>query len=91
LPADVEATSYGPKLSALVGLLGSAFPLSFSKTQVLLDQLLGEEISCWTIVTIHRGLSAVLEHPMNQASAFARQQPVVYVDETGAPTGNADG
>ena len=46
LLADVEATSYGPKLSALVGLLGSAFPLSFSKTQVLHDQLLGEEISC---------------------------------------------
>jgi len=41
LPADVEATRYGPKLSALVGLLGSAFPLSFSKTQTLLDQLLG--------------------------------------------------
>jgi len=32
----------------------------------------------------------VLEQPMNQASAFARQQPVVYVDETGALTGNAD-
>ena len=99
LPADVEATSYGPKLSALVGLLGSAFPLSFSKTQVLLDQLLGVEISCGTIATIRRGLSAALEQPMNQAIAFARQQPVVYVVdevlraavETGAPTGNADG
>jgi hypothetical protein len=32
LPADVEATRYGPKLSALVGLLGSVFSLSFSKT-----------------------------------------------------------
>jgi transposase len=66
-------------------------PLSFSKTQVLLDQLLGVEISCGTIATIRRGLSAALEQPMNQAIAFARQQPVVYVDETGAPTGNADG
>ncbi len=28
---------------------------------------------------------------MNQAIAFARQQQVDYVDETGAPTGNADG
>jgi hypothetical protein len=28
-----------------VGLLGSAIPLSFSKTQALLDQLLGVEIS----------------------------------------------
>jgi transposase len=91
LPADVEATRYGPKLSALVGLLGSAFPLSFSKTQALLDQLLGVKISCGTIATIRRSLSAALEQPMNQAIAFARQQPVAYVDETGAPMGNADG
>jgi transposase len=25
-PADVEASRYGPRLSALVGLLGSVFP-----------------------------------------------------------------
>jgi transposase len=91
LPADVEATRYGPRLSALVGLLGSAFPLSFSKTQALLGQLLGVEISRGTLATIRRDLSSALEQPMNQAIAFARQQPVVYVDETGAPTGNADG
>ncbi len=72
LPADVEATSYGPKLSALVGLLGSAFPLSFSKTQALLDQLLGVEISCGTIATIRRALSAALEQPMQEALDFAR-------------------
>ena len=30
LPADVEASQYGPRLSVLVGLLGSVFPLSFS-------------------------------------------------------------
>ncbi|MDM7938095.1 MAG: IS66 family transposase [Cyanobium sp. CZS 48M] len=91
LPADVEASHYGPRLSALVGLLGSAFPLSFSKTQALLDQLLGVEISCGAIATIRQRLSAVLEQPMQEALAFARQQPVAYVDETGAPTGNADG
>ena len=36
---DVETSRYGPKLSALVGLLGSAFPLSFSKTQALLSRV----------------------------------------------------
>lgn len=41
----MEATRYGPRLSALVGLLGSAFRLSFRKTQTLLDQLLGVQIS----------------------------------------------
>lgn len=51
LPAEVEASPYCPRLSALVGLLGCAFPLSFSKTQALLDQLLGVEISRGAIAT----------------------------------------
>ena len=91
LPADVEASRYGPRLSALVGLLGSAFPLSFSKTQALVDQLLGMRISRGAMATIRERISATLEQPMQEALTFARQQPVVYVDETGAPTGNADG
>ena len=91
LPADVEASSYGPRLSALVGLLGSAFPLSFSKTQSLLVQLLGIEMSRGAIARVRQRLSAALVQPMAQALEIARLQPVAYVDETGAPTGNADG
>jgi transposase len=53
-PADVEPSRFGPRLSALVGLLGSAFPLSFSKTQALLDQLLGVEISRGAIAAIRQ-------------------------------------
>ncbi|MFN5193159.1 MAG: hypothetical protein ACK5E6_01870 [Cyanobacteriota bacterium] len=55
IPPDVELSRYGPRLSALVGLLGSALPLSFSKTQVLPDQLLGVEISRGAIAAIRRG------------------------------------
>jgi transposase len=91
LPAEVEPSRYGPRLSALVGLLGSAFPLSFGRTQALLDQLLGVEISRGAIATIRERLSAALQHPDEEALEVARQQPVAYVDETGAPTGNADG
>ncbi len=91
LPADVETSPYGPRLSALVGLLGSAFPLSFSKTQALLDQLPGIEMSRGAIAQVRQRLSAVLAQPTAEALQAARQQPVAYVDETGAPTGNADG
>ncbi len=91
LPADVEPSRYGPRLSALVGLLGSAFPLSFGKTQELLDQLLGVEISRGAIAIIRERFSAALEHPAWEALEVARRQPMAYVDETGAPTGNADG
>ena len=89
LPADVEASHYGPRLSALVGLLGSAFPLSFSKTQTLLQQLVGVELSRGAIARVRQRLSAALAEPMAQALEAARQQPVAYVDETGATTGNA--
>ena len=90
LPADVEAARYGPRLSTLVGLLGSAFPLSISKTQELLHHL-GVVISRAGIAGIRQRLSATLAQPMAEALDAARQQPVAYVDETGAPTGNADG
>lgn len=91
LPADVEPSRYGPRLSALVVLLSSAFPLSFGRTQALLDQLLGVEISRGAIATIRQRLSEALDHPVAEALELARQQAVAYVDETGAPTGNADG
>jgi transposase len=63
LPAEVEPSCYGPRLSALVGLLSSAFPLSFGRTRALLDQLLGVEVSRSAIATIRERLSAALEHP----------------------------
>jgi len=97
LPPDVESSRSGLRLSALVGLLGSVFPLSFSKTQALLDQLLGVEYSFGedcvyshgATATIRERISGTLGQPMQEALAFAHQQPVAYVDETGAPTGNA--
>jgi transposase len=70
LPAAVEATHYGPRLSALVGLLGSAFPLSFSKTQALLQHLLVVAMSRGEIATICQRLSAALARPMQEALAF---------------------
>jgi transposase len=87
----VEPSRYGPRLSALVGLLSSAFPLSVSKTQALLDQLLGVPMCRGTIAAIVQRLSAALESVTAEAHQAAQRQPVAYVDETGAPTGNADG
>ncbi|MFT5340092.1 MAG: transposase [Cyanobium sp.] len=43
------------------------------------------------IARLRQRLSEALEQPMQEALAFTRAQPVAYVDETGAPTGNADG
>jgi hypothetical protein len=56
-----NSATMGTKLSALVALLDSAFPLSFSKTQALVDQLPGLQISRWTIATIRQGVQNYLE------------------------------
>jgi transposase len=66
-------------------------PLSISKSQALLQQVLGVELSRASIVRSLQRVSAALEQPTTAAHRALQQQPVVYVDETGAPTGNADG
>ena len=91
LPADVDVSRYGPRLSSLIALLGAAFPLSISKSQALLQQVLGVTLSRASIVRSLQRVSAALEQPTTAAHRALQQQPVVYVDETGAPTGNADG
>ncbi|MCH9714389.1 MAG: IS66 family transposase [Cyanobacteria bacterium] len=91
LPADVDVSRYGPRLSSLIALLGAAFPLSISRSQALLQQVLGVELSRASIVRSLQRISAALEQPTTAAHRALQQQPVVYVDETGAPTGNADG
>ena len=91
LPVDVDVSRYGPRLSSLLALLGAAFPLSISKSQALLQQVLGVELSRASIVRSLQRMSAALEQPTTAAHRALQQQPVVYVDETGAPTGNADG
>ena len=95
----MEASHDGPQRSALVGLVGSPFPMSFTKTQALLDLLLGVEITSGVIATIRQRLSPALAQPMAEAFEAARQPPVAnVVDEVlrpavepGPPTGNANG
>lgn len=91
LPAALEPSRYGARLSALLALLSTVYPLSFCKTQALLDQVLGVEISRSAIATNRERLIAALEQSVDETLTYARQQPVAYVDETGAPTGHADG
>lgn len=71
-------------------MLGSAFPISFSKTQALLDQLLRVDISRGATATMRERISATLEQHVQEGLDFARRQPVTYIDENGAPIGSTD-
>ena len=79
LPADVEVSRYGRRLSFLIALLGAAFPLSISKSQALLQQVLGVEQPRASIVRSLQRVSAALEQPTTAAHRALQQQPVVYV------------
>ena len=53
LPAGIPAADWLPTFTYASTNLTS-FPLRFSKTQPLVDQLLGLQISRWTIATIRQ-------------------------------------
>ena len=73
LPADVDVSRYGPRLSSLIALLGAAFPLSISKSQALLQQVLGVELSRASIVRSLQRVSASLEQPTTAAHRALQQ------------------
>jgi len=54
-----------------VGLLDSAFPSSFSKTQALVDQHLGLQISRWSIATIRQVSCTTWSRPGSPITATA--------------------
>lgn len=91
LPQGVETSGYGARLSSLVGLLGSVYHLSHRKVQGLLNQVLSIPISTGAINAIRCRLSAALAPLVAEAEAEIRLEDVAHVDETGGPTGNADG
>lgn len=91
LPADVESGGYGPRLTALVGTLGSTYHLTHRKIQRLLDEAFGVRISTGGISCIRRRLNALLEQPAVEAHLWLQQQSVLHADEASYPVGNADG
>jgi hypothetical protein len=91
LPAGVERGGYGPRLTALVGRLGSTYHLSHQKIQRLLDEAFGVRISTGGISCIRRRLNVFLEQPVGEALLWLQAQPILQADETSYRVGNADG
>ena len=99
LPPDVESSGYGPRLTALVGTLGSTYHLTHRKIKRLLDEAFGVRISTGGISCIRRRLNEWLSEPVIVGEAFSagvahlwlQQQSVLQADETSYRVGNADG
>ncbi|MEW6752592.1 MAG: IS66 family transposase, partial [Candidatus Latescibacterota bacterium] len=82
-PEGVPTGSVGPRLQALVGLLGGAYRLSRRQIQGLLADAVGVELSLGTVHALEQATAAAVAVPVEEAEAYVQQQDTANVDETG--------
>jgi transposase len=75
--------SFGARTQAMVGYLGGRFGMSDRDVAELMDVGFHTQMSLGSIPAQEQAVSAALEAPVEEAKAFARQQPSINVDETG--------
>jgi len=83
LPQDAPPAGYGPRLTALLGLLHGTYHLSDRAIADLLTNVWGIQISLGSIVNSCQRLSTALERVDADIQAAVQVQPSVNVDETG--------
>jgi transposase len=82
LPPDLPPGAFGPRLSALIGLLHGGYHLSMRTTAALLQDVCGVTISVGSVAASCARLSAVLAPIDAAVQQHVQQQPELWVDET---------
>lgn len=91
LPPGVPSRGEGPRLTALVALLGGKYRLSKRMVQEALSDLLGVDLSLGTICNLGQEMSDALASPVEEARQYVRRQWLAYLDETGWKQGQENG
>ena len=91
LPDGVSWEGYGPRLTALIVVLGSFFRASYRMTQAFVFDLFGLEIALGTIRKMRHRLSEAVVGIVDEAKRHVQTSEVVHADETSYRQGNADG
>jgi transposase len=87
----VDGCRYGERLCALVALLSGEYRQSHRMVVRLLSELFEIPISVGSVGRLRQQMSEAIEQPVEAIHRYVQQQPVVGVDETSLPQGNADG
>jgi len=83
LPTDMPPGAFGPRATALAGLLHGSYRLSIRETTRFLGEVCGLALCSGSVVKSCDRLSAALQ-PLDAAvAALVQHQPLVWVDETG--------
>ena len=81
-PEEVPPGAFGPRLTALIGLLHGRYRLSTRETVAFLSEVAGVELRLGSVITSCTRVSAALQ-PLDAAiQTMVQAHPVVWVDET---------
>jgi transposase len=83
LPVGVPRGAFGPRLQAIVSLLGGRYQLSDRQVQEVLAALFGADLSLGSVPALKQATSAALAAPVAEAQAYVQAQDRANVDETG--------
>jgi transposase len=83
IPADIAASTAGPRLTAAIGVFGAWVKGSRRAVAEVVSQTLGCPMALGSITAREQELSDALDGPYRQLLAGIRQAPFKHVDETG--------
>lgn len=83
LPPGVPWGNFGPRLTALVGVLAGAYRLPQRLIQQLVADLFDIQMSLGSVAKQEARVSEAIKPAAQQAAQYVQQQPVVHADETG--------
>lgn len=87
----VDGCRYGERLCGLVALLSGEYRQSHRMVVRVLSELFEIPISVGSVGRLRQQMSEAIEQPVDEVHRYVQQQPVVGIDETSLPQGNADG
>lgn len=83
LPLGAPLGAFGPRLTALAGLLVGQYRLSGRQCESLLKDGFGVAVSLGGIKGLESVISASLESPVKEVHAAVQRSPVINADDTG--------
>lgn len=83
LDPAIACSSFGARLCAIVGLLSGVYHVTRRKTQALLSDLLGVDMSLGSVSAIEACISDSLESSTNEVVEKVSASPVIHTDGTG--------
>ena len=91
LPDEIEASGYGARVVAIVGVLSGMYRHSHRMVVSTLSDLFGVKISLGMVNRLRQEASEAVGEAVEEAKVYVQSAPIVGADETGFRQGNTEG